>query len=156
MNLIENALYTVSDCYFTDFKSEFMVDNKNENRPFYYLFKDSQGVPWIIPLSTQVEAYKKKIEKDTKKYGNCTFYHIGKIAGKERVFLIGNMLPVSEAYIKKPYTINKKHYIVGDLSLIKQISKKSKKYLSMVNYGTLKPHLDIIKIKNSLLGILKK
>ncbi len=150
MKIIENGLYNIKQQYFTDFHSEFMVDNKSENRPFYFTFKDNQGLFWLIPLSTQTKSYKKKIKKDEIKHGNCLFYHIGKIAGVERVFLIGNMFPVTPNYIKKPYTISNTHYIVADSNLIKDITKKAKKYLALVENGKLKPNLDIMHIKSLL------
>lgn len=151
MEIIEYGLYNIYDKYFSDFKNDFLVDNKCENRPNYYTFKDKDNIIWFIPLSTQTQSYKAKINKDIEKHGNCLFYHIGIIAGIERVFLIGNMFPVTAKYIKKEYTINNKHYIVENKDLIKQINKKATKYLLLVQQKKLQPKVDILKIKNVLL-----
>lgn len=150
MDIVEFGLYTIKDDYFSNFKSQFWTDNKCENRPNYCTFKDPQNIIWFIPLSSQVEAYQKKIEKDEKTHGSCLFYHIGKINGVNRVFLIGNMFPVSEKYIKKPYTINGIHYVVGNKELIKQVHKKATKYLALITQRKLKSNTDILEIKNIL------
>ena len=150
MDIIEYGLYNIKDKYFSDFKNNFFVDNKCENRPHYCTFTDKKGTIWFIPLSTQTEPYKKKIEKDEKKHGDCLFYHIGTISGIERVFLIGNMFPVTKEYIKKPYTINNIHYIVCNKNLIRQIHKKASKYLLLVEQGKLSPNVDILSIKEYL------
>lgn len=151
MEIVDYGLYNIKDEYFTDFKNDYWMDNKKENRPNYCVFKDKDGIIWFIPLSTQTEAYQKKIEKDESKHRSCIFYHIGTVNGKERVFLIGNMFPVTEKYIKKPYTVNNCAYVVGNKELIKQLHKKTNKYLTLVKTGKLKPNVDILKVKKQLL-----
>lgn len=151
MEIVEFGLYNVKDEYFKTFQNNFLVDNKSENRPYYCSLKDNDGTIWFIPLSTQTNSYKIKIENDIKKHKKCLFYHIGTISGIERVFLIGNMFPVTEKYIKKPFTINNVHYVVSNGKLIKEIQTRAKRYLSLVKYNKLKPSVDIMKIKQTLL-----
>lgn len=152
MEYIKNGLYNIKDKYFEDFKSAFFSHNKNESRPHYFLFKDSDGVFWFIPLSTQVKSYSDKIKRDTKKYRKCIFYHIGKIAGVDRVFLIGNMFPVTDIYIKKPFTISKIHYIVKNKRLVKEVNKKANEYLALVKYNKIVPKINILQIKDELMN----
>ena len=38
MQLVAHGLYTVKDRYFTEFGNGYWVDNKQEGRPYYYLF----------------------------------------------------------------------------------------------------------------------
>ena len=113
MDFVEHGLYIVSDQYFTDFPSKHWMQNKSERRPHYYALKDKSGIIWLIPMSTQVENYKRKIEREEIKRGkgNCIYYHIGKIAGKERVFIISDLFPVTTNYIVKPYTISSIEYL---------------------------------------------
>lgn len=150
MNIIDYGLYKLRDSYFEKFSSKFLIQNKSEKRPFYCAIRDANGTIWFIPLSTQVESYKLKIERDREKYGNCLYYHIGKIAGRERVFLIGNMIPVKAVHVKSEFTINGIPYVVKDRSLIKAITVKAKRYLSLVKAKKLRPNLDIIKIQSKL------
>lgn len=62
---------------------------KSERRHHYYALKDKSGIIWLIPMSTQVENYKRKIEREEIKRGkgNCIYYHIGKLPEK-REFLL--------------------------------------------------------------------
>lgn len=104
----------------------------------------------MIPLSTQVATYQKKIEKDEKKHGMCLYYHIGKIAGQDRVFLIGNMFPVSGKYIKKEYTMSGTHYVIQNQSLLKEIQKRVKKYIALIERQKMKPSIDVLGIRKKL------
>lgn len=57
------GLYSLKDDYFDRFKDSFLVQNKSENRPYYCSFKDCNGLIWFIPLSSQVDTYRIKINK---------------------------------------------------------------------------------------------
>jgi hypothetical protein len=154
MSVVPHGLYTVSNEYFVRFKSPYLTDNKLENRPYYYAFRDKDGIIWLIPLSSQVESYSNKIARDERRYGSgrCLYYHIGKIAGKNRVFLIGNMFPVTQDYIKKEYTLFGQHYVVRNEKLIKEIHPRAVRYLSLVRDGKLNPTVDILNIRDELLA----
>lgn len=99
MNIVDYGLYKVKDEYFNRFKNEKFTDNKAEKRPHYLSFKDKDNIIWLIPMSSQVDNYQLKINKDTAKYGECLFYYIAEIHKINRVFLIGNMFPVTPEYI---------------------------------------------------------
>lgn len=152
-NIIEHGLYLVKDQYFADFRRPYWMDNKNEHRPYYYLFLDRDGIPWVIPMSSQTENYQKKIEREEKKrgLGNCLYYHIGRVASTDRVFLIGDMFPISEEYIKAPFTIGKYHYISRNKKLNATIHSKAMRYLRLVEQGVMKSRNDVLGIKKSLL-----
>ncbi|MCM1315901.1 MAG: hypothetical protein NC205_00770 [Prevotella sp.] len=152
MHITNYGLYNVKEEYFTMYRNSYFSDNKSENRPYYLSFIDKNNIIWLIPLSNQVSSYQQKIEAEIKKRGECLFYHIGKIYGKERVFLIGNMFPVKENYILKEYTYSNVHYVVANKNLIKEVSKRAKKFLALVSQDKLKPHIDIMAIKQDLLN----
>ena len=76
MDFVEHGLYIVSDQYFTDFPSKHWMQNKSERRPHYYALKDKSGIIWLIPMSTQVENYKRKIEREEIKRGKEIAYII--------------------------------------------------------------------------------
>lgn len=86
MQLVAHGLYTVKDRYFTEFGNGYWVDNKQEGRPYYYLFQDTDGVDWVIPISSQVDNYKRKIAKEEKKrgVGKCIYYHIGLVTSLDK------------------------------------------------------------------------
>lgn len=156
MELTLYGFYKVKDEYFSDFPSEWHAQNKSENRPYYLAIKSKNGIIWLIPISSKVESYRAKIFADEEKYGECLMYHIIKFMSKERVALIGNMIPVIPKYIKGEFTISGSHYIVGDSATISAIKKRSSRYLSLVRSGKLHPYLDILSIERKLLSSMGK
>lgn len=157
MELVECGFYTIADKYFTDFKSDRHMHNKAEGRPYYLSIQMQNGITWFIPISSKVEKYRAKIAQDETKYGvgRCLFYHIVDFMSGERALLIGNMIPVTDAYIKKEFTIMNHHYVVQNQDAVKAIRKKSSRYLSLVRSGKLKPYVDIIEIERQLINRLK-
>lgn len=149
-----SGLYIISDQYFTDFPNDRYMQNKGEARPHYYAIQDSDGVYWMIPLSTRVEKYSKKIEDTERTHGkgSCFMYCIAPIHGQDRAILICDMFPVSEKYILRPYTISGQAYIIRNESIRKAISTKAKRYLSMVKRGILKSPLNILETKSKILN----
>lgn len=152
-NLVLHGLYKVNGQYFVDFKNPYWVDNKNEKRPYYYLFKDSGGVDWMIPLSTQVENYRKKIANIETAHGagKCIYYHIAPIAGIDRVFLIGDMFPISSKYVKEPFTIKSVPYVLKDSNVNKVIRSKAMKFIKLVSTGKIRSRNNILAIKKKLI-----
>lgn len=153
-SMVEHGLYSVKDKYFLDFKRPYWVDNKNEHRPYYYLLKDKDGIFWVIPMSSQTDNYRLKIERIEQKRGkgNCIYYHIGEVARIERVFLVGDMFPISVEYIKAPFTIGPHHYIVRNQKLNSDLYSKAMRFLKLIESGTIKSRNDIIGIKRVLLS----
>ena len=153
MQLVQFGLYRVKEYYFKDFGKGYWMDNKQEGRPYYYMFKDSDGVMWMIPISSQVENYKRKIERDEEKHGkgNCIYYHIGIVASEERVFLIGDMFPVTQKYIRSAFTINKVPYVSKNKKMNSELRTKAMKFKRLVETGVIKSRNDIIGIKQALM-----
>jgi len=151
--MIENGLYKIKDEYFTDFPNENHIHNK-EGRPFYYAVKDSHGIYWLIPLSSKVDIYKRKIStvENKRGVGNCITYHIGIIASEETVFRICNMLPVSENYIDGEFIIGGNHYITRDSNLVTTISRKSRNYIKQLELGRMYSQVDALAIRKKLLA----
>ena len=73
-NLIVHGLYSVKDKYFEDFKRPYWMDNKNEKRPYYLLLQDKDDIYWVVPMSSQTENYKMKIEREEAKRGKGELY----------------------------------------------------------------------------------
>lgn len=153
MRLVPYGFYKVKDRYFTDFPSpdDRYMHNKAENRPYYLAIQDANGIIWLLPLSTQIEKYKRKIEADEERYGECLKYYMLGFMGGERAVLIGNMIPVIPEYISGEFTIAKEHYIVKNEKAIKAIQKRVRKYLALVRRGKLKPYVDILATEEKLL-----
>ena len=84
--------------------------------------------------------------------GNCLAYHIGLVAGQKRVFKIADMIPVIEKYIAGEFTLGGIHYVVGDVKLIKEISRKSRNFLKQLELGRMHSQVDALKIRDELLA----
>lgn len=152
MELLEHGLYIVKEQYFTDFPSKHWMQNKSESRPHYYSFVDPKGVIWMIPMSSQIENYKAKIKKEEqKRNGRCLFYHIGKIAGKERVFIISDLFPITEDYIARAYTISSVEYVVRNETLNRELRSKAVKYIRLLEQKKLIDRNHILKIRSQLI-----
>lgn len=154
VNPVVHGLYTIKDQYFEDFSRPYWVDNKHENRPYYYLLKDKDDVLWVIPLSSRTQNYAEKIRREEEKRGTgkCIYYHIAPIASVDRVFLISDMFPISEEYISGPYTIDEKHYVSRNKNMNFIVRSKAMRYLALVNQGKVTSRNDIMGIKRALLN----
>ena len=150
MDCVLFGFYKVKDKYFSDFPNKRHMLNKHENRPYYLAVKESNGIIWLIPISSKVEKYEAKISADEAKFGECLMYHVIQFMGEKRAALIGNMIPITEEYIKGEFTISNRHYVVRDEATIKAIRKRSKRYLSLVRAGKLHPYVDILEIERIL------
>lgn len=153
MEISVHGLYIVKDSYFADFPSEHWMWNKAESRPQYLAIQDASGLLWLIPLSSKVENYRAKIARveERRGEGNCVYYHIGKIAGKERAFIISGMFPITECYISHQYTISSVPYIVRDKELIRQLHSKAQRYLRLLEQGQLRDENHVLDIRTKLL-----
>lgn len=152
MEVSTYGLCTVSDKFFSDFPSVRHMSNKHENRPYYLAIKRENGIIWLVPLSSKVEKYREKIKQDEEKHGDCLFYYVTKLKGKDSAFLIGNVIPITEEYIIKPFTIKGVPFVIEDKTDIKIIQSKLSRYLTMVRYGKLRPAVDILSIEKDLLS----
>lgn len=153
MKLVQFGFYKLKDKYFEDYPStpNRYADNKDENRPYYLAYVDRNGIIWLLPISSKVEKYKAKIAKDEEKYGECLTSYIIEYMGEERAVLIGNMIPVTEEYIKGKFTIQKQHYVVQNEKSIKAIRKRCSRYLTLVRARKLRPCVDILATEKKLL-----
>jgi len=157
VKMVENGLYKIKDKYYIDFPHDMHIHNKG-GRPFYYAVKDSHGIYWLIPISSQVDVYKKRIDVVEAKRGkgNCIAYHIGIIANKERAFRISNMLPVTDEYVDGEFEIDGTPYVVGDVKLIREISEKSRNYIKQVELGRMYSQIDALSIRRQLIAAISE
>ena len=115
----------------------YLKGNKEANRPHYYCFKDKEnGLYWMIPLSSRIDKYKRIINRKISSGKPCDILHIIKLDnGKESVFLIQDMFPITEEYIERKYTIANNHLTVTSERSAMEIEKKAKKVMNMLKKG---------------------
>lgn len=153
------CFYVIDDSFFQRFPDPYLKGNKDENRPHYYCFQDEHtGLYWIIPLSSKVDKFKSVIKSKLSQNKPCDILYVCKLGtDKESAFLIQDMFPITEKYIKRPYTINSKPLILMNEKDRKIIEQKAKRILNLINNGIkFTPfQVDVLKIKASLLKELE-
>ena len=153
--MIERGFYIIKDRFFIEMNDLYLKGNKEANRPHYYCFKEEKtDLYWMIPLSSRIDKYKKIINKKILAGKKCDILHIMKLDnGKESVFLIQDMFPITEEYIERKYTIANNHLIITSEHSALEIEKKAKKVMKMLRRGVkfTPTQPDINKITNKLL-----
>ena len=60
----KTGFYIINDKFFEDISDPYLKGNKAGNRPHYYCYEDTNtGIYWMIPLSSQINKYKKITEE---------------------------------------------------------------------------------------------
>ena len=67
----------------------------------------------MIPLSSQIDKYKRIVEKKEKAGKPCDIIHIVKLDdSRQSAFLIQDMFPITDEYIEREYTIAGNHLML--------------------------------------------
>ncbi|MCD8083904.1 MAG: hypothetical protein LUE86_10440 [Clostridiales bacterium] len=133
----KTGFYVIKDKFFEDMSDPYLKRNKDENRPHYYCFEDTNtGIYWMIPLSSRVDKYRKIKEKKENAGKPCDILHIIRLDNKrESVFLIQDMFPITEKYIEREYTIAGNHLLLTSKHAVREIEQKAKKIMGMLKRG---------------------
>lgn len=147
-----SGIYIISDQYFADYPNNRYMQNKDENRPHYYAIEDGD-LFWMVPLSSKVDKYRRKISDIEAKSGtgNCFMFVIAKVSGRERAFLIADMFPVTEEYISRPYMVGGVPLVIQNQAVQAEIRKKANRFLSMVKRGLVKSPVNALSTKAQIL-----
>ena len=151
--------YYINDQYFVDFPDPMLMRNKENingqahDRPCFYAFEDSAtGLYWMIPFSSQITKYRNYYHKKIQKYKRCDTITFGYVLGHEKAFLIQNMCPVTQAYIKNEYidcVANVPVRIDGVFE--KELVAKAKRVLALQRKGISLVFPDVLAIESKLL-----
>ena len=133
----KTGFYIIKDQFFIDAADPYLKGNKSENRPHYYCFEDSRdGIYWLIPLSSRVEKYRKIIENRIASGKPCDTLHIAKLDnGRENVFLLQDMFPITDEYIEREYMIAGNHLMVTSEHLAAEIERKARRVAGLLRRG---------------------
>lgn len=151
----KGCFYFISDQYFDVFQDARLMTNKGmtHGRPCFFAFQDaSTGLYWLVPISSQVEKYKKYHAQKMKKYRKCDTIVFGEVLGQERAFLIQNMCPVKARYIDALYMDKRAQLpvrVAGNLERL--IIQKAKRVLALQRQGRQLIFPDVLMIEARLL-----
>lgn len=154
--MTEYGFYIISDQFFEDFPDKYLKGNKEENRPHYFALQDKKtGLYWFVPMSSRVDKYKRIIERRENQNKPCDILHVAKLDNnKESVFLIQDMFPITEKYVKRKYTIAGNHLKVTSENLAKIVDAKARRVLALIKRNILlsATQPDVLKIEKALLS----
>ena len=106
----------------------------------------------MIPLSSQLDKYKRIIEKKEKAGKPCDIIHIVRLDdSRESAFLIQDMFPITEKYIEREYTIAGNHLMLTSEHTAKEIEQKARKVMGMLKRG-----VKFTPTQPDIMSILKK
>lgn len=153
-------LYFVNDSFYERFKNCGLLENKDivngksHGRPCCYLFKykeENDDIYWLIPISSQVEKYKKEYQRSVDKYGKCDNISFGYVLGEKRAFLPQNLFPVTSQYIDNVY-VDKNTSLPVTLpkNLMSELNAKARKKIRYNQQGKPFGMTDIMTIYNEL------
>lgn len=151
--------YYINDQYFSDFNDPYLmlnketINSKSHDRPCFYAFQDnSTKLYWMVPFSSQVSKFKKIYNKKIQKYKKCDTIVFGKVLGYEKAFLIQNMCPIIQKYIKNEYLDSLSKLPVRiDGRLEYELRSKATKVLALHRAGIKLIFPNVLKIESDLL-----
>ncbi len=155
-----NNFIFLKNSYFETFGDKNLMKNKEtvngtlHGRPcFITIVEERTGIKWVVPISSQVEKYKRIYEKKRKPCDTLVF---GYVMGKRKAFLIQNMCPVIDKYIEEIYIEKKTNKPVSiSNTLSTELEIKAKKVLDLYFQGIKVIFPDVYKIRESLLSELQ-
>jgi len=156
--MINGHFYYITDQYFIDFPDPYLMQNKEtingqcHDRPCFYAFEDNTtGIYWMIPFSSQTGKFRPIYNKKIQKYHRCDTILFGKVLGHEKAFLIQNMCPITDEYMKNEYLDSVANVPVRvDGAFEQELLTKARKVLALQRKGSKLIFPDVIAIENKL------
>lgn len=152
--------YFLSDQYFVDFPDSHLMSNREpsngafHDRPCFCAFQDTRtGLFWLIPISSQIEKFRRIYQEKNEKRGRCDTIDFGYVLGHEKAFLLQNMCPVTSQYIKNEYLDplhNKPVRLDGTFE--RRLMQKASKVLALQRKGIPLIFPNVLSIENQLMN----
>ena len=156
-------LYFLKDEYFADFPDPLLMRNKeavngkhHDRACFFSFYDDSGKIFWMIPFSSNVNKFRDIYNKKMAKYEECDTITFGNVLGYPKAFLIQNMCPVTDEYIKNEYKDANATPVRLDGALEGELIRLGRKILALERQGRRIIFPDVLKIEKELLAKLVK
>lgn len=156
--MIQGTFYFIDDRFYSDFPDSKLMHNKqseegkDHDRPCFFAFEDDKtGLFWMIPFSSKIDKFKELHRKKVEKYGKCDTILFGDVLGHEKAFLIQNMFPVTNNYIKHQYVDRGGVVVKVDGAFEADLIKTAKEVLIKVRKGVNLIFTDVSAIEEKLL-----
>ena len=105
----------------------------------------------MIPFSSKVQKFREIYQKKIRRYGRCDTLLFGDVLGREKVFLLQNMFPVTTAYIKEEYIDRNANIPVRVSGVLEtQLLRRAKRVLALHRRGSRLIYPDVLAIERQL------
>ena len=156
MSVSVGKSYHIKDSFFSLVNDSKLMVNKEGNnyRPHFFFFEDTKtkGIYWAVPQSTKIAKYQAIIQQKIAKYGKCNTIVIGNFGGQDNAFLIQNMCPITEKYMKNEYLDSAANIPVRvDGRLEKELKDKAGKVIALQRKGAKLIFPGVFSIEQELL-----
>ncbi len=143
--------YFLTSQYFEDFPNSNAMKNKDaeRNRPCFCAFKEND-LYWMIPISSQIKKFESVYSNKIKKFNKCDTIAFADLLGNKKAFLIQNMCPVTDQYIRNEYLDKHSNPVRICERREKTIISQAKKVLNLHRRGTTLIFGDTLKIEEEL------
>ena len=154
MVIEDGKFYFIKDQFFKIFNEYGLMINKEngKKRPCYFCFRDrkDEKIIWFVPISTKYDKYKNIYDKKKSKRKPVYNFVFGNVLNKKSVFLIQNIFPTTEKFIKEKYTTNNKDVEISE-ALKNSVIYMALKVVALSERGINIPFYDICQMKKILL-----
>ena len=117
-------------------KNKEVIAGKSNDRPCFFAFEDKKHpqILWLVPITSQVDKYKRIAEKKIEKYGHCNTIRFGTVLGREAAFRIQNISPVTSTYLTGYY--DKEHNLIRiDNRIVKDVTENSREVVGIARFS---------------------
>jgi hypothetical protein len=133
----------LADQYYEDFPDKYLMRNKEvidgvlRDRPCFFAFQDSvtPEISWLVPISSNYAKYKALYDKKAARYKKCNTIRFGEVLGNQAAFLIQNMCPVTERYIREIYVDKNGVAIQIDGRIAQDVIANAREVLAITKRG---------------------
>lgn len=153
--MTKGNFYFLKDEYCDKFKKYGVMDNKEtigqdlHGRPCFYAFtdEDDSTIYWMVPISSKVEKYEDILAEKLKRYDVYDGLEFGYVRGRKAAFLLQNICPITEKYIREEYIdCNTGLPVSIPNDLKRAINAKARKIIRYAKKGTKISITDIMQI----------
>lgn len=132
-------LYFIEESYFKRFADEnLLVNHVNDNdsgyRPYLIVSQDrnNDSVYWAVPISSKIEKYQALYDSKVAKSGRCDTIVVDRFHGKDAAFVIQNICPMTEGYIKNQWTKKDGSPLVPQAKVARRVAEAADRVIKKV------------------------
>lgn len=148
--------YFIKDEFIRDFPDKDIQRNHetisgiSHDKPYFCSMKEG-NLYWMIPISSKIDKYHSIEDKIKQRYGKCDTIKFCEVIGHEKAFLLQNMCPISDSYVKNEYVdqVSSKPVKV-DGRVEKKLISAAKKVLNKHRRGVKIIFPNVLVIENKL------